>query len=115
MFLQSAPGPFPGCLGLLVAQRGVTVAATRTTEQIETVPFDAHGIDPIPPHSRDSTPWEQFWIWAEANIAPINWVLGALGITLGLSLADVVLVLVVGNLIGMGLFGFFVLMGQRTG
>jgi nucleobase:cation symporter-1, NCS1 family len=64
------------------------VAATRTTEQTEqTVPFDAHGVDPIPPSSRDSTPWEQFWIWAGASIAPINWVLGALGITLGWSTA----------------------------
>lgn len=57
----------------------------------------------------------QFWIWAGANLAPINWVLGALGIVLGLSFTDTVLVLVVGNLIGMAVFGLFVLMGHRTG
>ena len=50
------------------------------------VPFDAHGIEAIPDDSRDCSPWELFWIWSGANIAPINWVLGALGITLGLSL-----------------------------
>ncbi|WP_426715192.1 cytosine permease, partial [Campylobacter coli] len=57
----------------------------------------------------------QFWIWAGANLAPINWVLGALGIHLGLGFADTVIVLVLGNLIGMLLFGCFVLLGQKTG
>ena len=57
----------------------------------------------------------QFWIWCGANIAPINWVLGALGINLGLGLRDTLIVLVVGNSIGMAVFGLFVLMGQRTG
>lgn len=74
-----------------------------------------HSLDPVPESARSSTAAHQFWIWAGANIAPINWVLGALGIVLGLSLADVVIVLVLGNLIGMATFGFFVLMGQRTG
>nr|WP_237535476.1 cytosine permease [Streptomyces sp. SID3343] len=72
-------------------------------------------MEPVPEHARDSTPAHQFWIWAGANIAPINWVLGALGIVLGLGLVDTIVVLVVGNLIGMGVFGLFVLMGQRTG
>ncbi len=61
-----------------------------------------------------STVAHQFWIWMGANIAPINWVLGALGISLGLSLWQVIAVLVLGNLIGMAVFGFFVLMGQQT-
>jgi NCS1 nucleoside transporter family len=73
-----------------------------------------HSLAPVPDHAKSSTPAHQFWIWAGANIAPINWVLGALGVSIGLSLADVVTVLVVGNLIGMSTFGFFVLMGQRT-
>src|SRR5690242_8065186 len=50
------------------------------------IQFDGHGIEPIPEGDRDSTPLRQFWIWAGANIAPINWILGALGIILGLSL-----------------------------
>lgn len=74
-----------------------------------------HQLRPIPDSARISTAPAQFWIWAGANIAPINWVLGALGVGLGLSLSDTILVLVIGNLIGMGLFGLFVLMGQRTG
>ncbi len=74
-----------------------------------------HSLAPVPDEFRSSTASYQFWIWAGANIAPINWVLGALGIVLGLSLADTVTVLVVGNVIGMAVFGFFVLMGQRTG
>jgi NCS1 nucleoside transporter family len=74
-----------------------------------------HQLLPVADEARTSTAAHQFWIWAGANLAPINWVLGALGIGLGLSLADTVTVLVVGNVIGMALFGFFVLMGQRTG
>jgi len=77
--------------------------------------FDEHGIEPIPAASRDSTPWQQFWIWAGANIAPINWVLGALGVTLGLSLLETLAVIAAGNLVGCAVFGVFNLMGHRTG
>lgn len=70
---------------------------------------------PVPDDARTSTVRHQFWIWAGANIAPINWVLGALGIEIGLSFAETVVVLVIGNVVGMVTFGFFVLMGQRTG
>ncbi|MFI6522582.1 purine-cytosine permease family protein [Spirillospora sp. NPDC050679] len=74
----------------------------------------AHSLEPVPDGARRSGALSQFWIWSGANIAPINWVLGALGIKLGLSLADTIAVLVLGNLIGMSVFGLFVLMGQRT-
>ncbi|SDN03783.1 cytosine permease [Allokutzneria albata] len=84
-------------------------------EQSEHVPFDAHGIEPIPDHGRDSTPWEQFWIWSGANIAPINWVLGALGVTLGLSLVETLVVVALGNLVGCAVFGLCNVMGHRTG
>ncbi|MFF0307391.1 cytosine permease [Streptosporangium sp. NPDC004379] len=80
-----------------------------------TTRFDEHGIEPIPPAARDSTPWQQFWIWSGANIAPINWVLGALGITLGLSLLETLAVIAVGNLVGCAVFGLFNVMGHRTG
>ncbi|MEO6020096.1 MAG: cytosine permease [Knoellia sp.] len=72
-------------------------------------------LQPIPEEARSRSVSGQFWIWCGANIAPINWVLGALGIALGLGLRDTIIVLVLGNLIGMALFGLFVLMGQRTG
>jgi toxin CptA len=82
-------------------------------------PQDVHSFEqtlqPIPEEARNRDIGAQFWIWAGANIAPINWVLGALGVNLGLGLMDTVLVLAVGNFIGMSMFGFFVLLGQRTG
>jgi NCS1 family nucleobase:cation symporter-1 len=81
----------------------------------EAARVDPHGIEPIPPADRDSTPLQQFWIWAGANLAPINWVLGALGIILGLSLVETMLVVVIGNIVGCALFGLFCIMGYRTG
>jgi NCS1 family nucleobase:cation symporter-1 len=84
-------------------------------DRAEEVRFDEHGIEPIPAQDRDSTPVRQFWIWAGANIAPINWVLGALGIILGLSLIETMLVVIIGNVIGCALFGLFCIMGHRTG
>ena len=86
----------------------------RTPAETEAVPFDAHGIDPIPPASRDSTPVEQFWIWFGANLAPINWVLGALGIVLGLSLLETIVVVALGNAAGCAIFGAFNVIGHRT-
>ncbi len=74
-----------------------------------------HSLLPVPDNARTSTAAHQFWIWTGANIAPINWILGALGIALGLSLWQTVTVLIAGNVLGMGVFGLFVLMGQRTG
>jgi NCS1 nucleoside transporter family len=90
------------------------MADQRGAELVE-VRLDQHGIEPIPPEDRTSTPLRQFWIWAGANLAPINWVLGALGIILGLSLVETLLVLVIGNLAGCALFGLFCIMGHRTG
>src|ERR671923_702652 len=84
-------------------------------ELAEAIQLDPHGIEPIPDADRDSTPLQQFWIWSGANIAPINWVLGALGIILGLSLTETLLVLVIGNAVGCALFGLFCIMGHRTG
>ena len=82
----------------------------------EAVHVEKHNaITPVPEEYKDATPLDQFWIWAGANIAPINWVLGALGIVLGLGFWDTVLVLALGNAIGVVIFGLFVLMGQRTG
>ena len=74
-----------------------------------------NSIEPVPEADRDAKPMDQAWIWAGANIAPINWVLGALGIVLGLGFWDTVLAMALGNVVGMALFGLFVLMGQRTG
>ena len=72
-------------------------------------------LQPITEAERTNSVSGQFWIWCGANIAPINWVLGALGINLGLGLRDTLIVLIAGNLVGMAVFGLFVLMGQATG
>jgi nucleobase:cation symporter-1, NCS1 family len=93
----------------------MSIADYERQELAEAVHLDPHGIDPIPDADRDSTPVQQFWIWAGANIAPINWVLGGLGITLGLSLIETILVIALGNLVGCAIFGLFCIMGHRTG
>ena len=80
-----------------------------TTEHLESA------LSVIPESSKTTDVRGQFWIWAGANIAPINWVLGALGVSMGLGLFETIAVLAVGNAIGMSLFGLFVVIGQRTG
>jgi NCS1 nucleoside transporter family len=76
---------------------------------------DAHSIEPIPDSDRDSTGPQQMWIWAGANIAPINWALGALGIVLKLGLWETIAVIVIGNVIGCAIFAAFTVMGHKTG
>src|SRR3954454_23357957 len=76
---------------------------------------DAHSIEPIPDRDRDSTGPQQMWIWAGANIAPINWALGALGIILKLGLSETIAVIVIGNIVGCAIFAAFTVMGHKTG
>ena len=76
---------------------------------------DDHSIEPIPERDRDSTGPQQMWIWAGANIAPINWALGALGIILKLGLWETIAVIVLGNIIGCAIFAAFTVMGHKTG
>src|SRR5215210_7949480 len=85
-------------------------------ELAEATHLERHNaVTPVPEGQKDATALDQFWIWAGANIAPINWVLGALGIVLGLGFWDTVIVLALGNALGVTIFGLFVLMGQKTG
>src|SRR5438874_4837890 len=76
---------------------------------------DIHSIEPIPDADRDSTGPQQMWIWAGANIAPINWALGALGIVLKLGLWETIAAIVLGNLVGCTIFAAFTVMGHQTG
>ena len=76
---------------------------------------DVHSIQPIPEADRDSTGLQQMWIWAGANIAPINWALGALGIVLKLGLWETIAVIVLGNIVGCAIFAAFTVMGHKTG
>src|SRR6476620_3884404 len=76
---------------------------------------DVHSIEPIPESDKDSTGPQQMWIWAGANIAPVNWALGALVIVLKLGLWETIAVIVLGNIIGCAIFGAFTVMGHKTG
>lgn len=76
---------------------------------------DLNSVGPIPDADRDSTGPQQMWIWAGANIAPINWALGALGIILKLGLWETIAVIVFGNLVGCAIFAAFTVMGHKTG
>src|SRR5690349_22276792 len=76
---------------------------------------DVHSIEPIPESDKDSTGPQQMWIWAGANIAPINWALGALGIVLKLGLWETIAVIVLGNIVGCAIFAAFTVMGHQTG
>src|SRR6266436_1106292 len=76
---------------------------------------DVHSIEPIPEADKDSTGLQQMWIWAGANIAPINWALGALGIVLKLGLWETIAVIVLGNIVGCAIFAAFTVMGHKTG
>jgi purine-cytosine permease-like protein len=76
---------------------------------------DQHGIEPIPDPDRDSTAWQQFWIWFGANLSPLQRVAGAIGPQLGLSLVQSIAIMVVGEAAGALIFGAFTLMGKRTG
>jgi NCS1 nucleoside transporter family len=75
---------------------------------------DVHSVEPIPEADRDSTGPQQMWIWAGANIAPVNWALGALGIILKLGLWETIAVIVVGNIVGCAIFAAFTVMGHKT-
>jgi len=86
--------------------------ATEATSELRS---DPHSIEPIPEADKDSTGLQQMWIWAGANIAPINWALGALGIVLKLGLWETIAVVVLGNLVGCAIFAAFTVMGHKTG
>src|SRR5881409_19400 len=86
--------------------------ATHTKAELRA---DVHSIEPIPEADKDSTGPQQMWIWAGANIAPINWALGALGIVLKLGLWETIAVIVLGNIVGCAIFAAFTVMGHKTG
>src|ERR1700730_4046425 len=86
-----------------------------TTLERHELRADAHSVEPISETDRDSTGPQQRWIWAGANIAPVNWALGALGIVLKLGLWETIAVIVIGNLLGCAIFAAFTVMGHKTG
>src|SRR5712691_8875809 len=97
------------------AHRQPVRGATMATHAQAELRVDVHSIEPIPDADKDSTGPQQMWIWAGANIAPINWALGALGIVLKLGLWETIAVIVVGNIVGCAIFAAFTVMGHKTG
>src|SRR5262249_17599207 len=89
--------------------------AAMTTHARAELRADVHSIEPIPEADKDSTGLQQMWIWAGANIAPINWALGALGIVLKLGLWETIAVIVLGNVVGCAIFAAFTVMGHKPG
>jgi len=73
---------------------------------------DVHSVEPIPEEVSNRP--QQMWTWAGADIAPINWAPGALGIVLGLGLWETIAVLVLGNIVGCASFAAFTVMGHKT-
>jgi NCS1 family nucleobase:cation symporter-1 len=58
---------------------------------------------------------DMFWVWGGVNVAVTNLAVGGLGIVIGLSLTDVLLVYLVGGVIGAALMALTVLKGKLTG
>lgn len=112
---MTEPNRSPGDANELAGPAPLRDAADGEQRLQDSAGFDAHGIDPLDAASRTSSAKDQFWIWAGANLAPINWVLGTVGISLGLSLTQTIIVIVVGNAFGAVLFGAFCVMGAKTG
>src|SRR5699024_10892177 len=69
----------------------------------------------IPEEERTRNVATQFWVWSGVHLAPITWVLGSLGVNLGLGLWETVAVLTIGNVLAALVFGVFILIGQKTG
>ena len=91
-----------------------TIELEQPGELGKALSVDQHGIEPIPDADRDSTAWQQFWIWFGANMAPLYWVIGAIGPQLGLSLIQSIVIMGVGQAAGALTFGVFTLMGKQT-
>ena len=71
----------------------------------------------VPPSDDERTaqPRDMFMVWGGVNVAVTNLAVGALGIALGLSFLDCVLVFLIGGAIGALTLAACVLQGQRTG
>ncbi|HWK25496.1 MAG TPA: cytosine permease [Solirubrobacter sp.] len=58
---------------------------------------------------------DMFWVWGGVNVAVTNLAVGGLGIVVGLSLLDVLVVYLIGGVIGAALMGLSVVKGKLTG
>ncbi|MGW9249101.1 purine-cytosine permease family protein [Streptomyces badius] len=84
-------------------------APERTVPRIE-----AHGIDHIPDADRRGRPRELFAVWAAANVNYLSLLAGGVLVLLGLTLAQALAVIVVGNLFWL-LTGVLAISGPASG
>ena len=75
----------------------------------------SHELDATSEAERRGIPREMFFVFAGVNVAVTNLAVGALGIELGLSLMDVLLVYFLGAIVGSAAVGLCAVQGQRTG
>jgi nucleobase:cation symporter-1, NCS1 family len=87
-------------------------AVTDDSDQLFTI--EQRGIDLVGPQERHGKPRDLFWMWLGSNLNIFYPVNGALVIYFGLSFAQAVLAIIIGNLIFFGV-GLTSLQGPRTG
>lgn len=73
------------------------------------------GVEPTSDTDRHGSPRDMFFVWGGVNVAVTNIAVGALGITVGLSLLDVLLVYLLGGAVGAVTLAIAVVQGKRTG
>ncbi|MER7517589.1 cytosine permease [Streptomyces sp. NPDC126499] len=76
--------------------------------------IESHGIDHIPDGERHGRPGELFAVWAAANVNYLSLVVGGALVLMGLSLAQALVVIVVGNLFWL-LTGVLAISGPAAG
>jgi nucleobase:cation symporter-1, NCS1 family len=77
--------------------------------------IEQHAIEPIPASDRHGSPFELLKMWLGANINYVVVVTGSLTYSLGLSVWQAVLAILLGNVMGCTLLGFSSVMGPKTG
>lgn len=76
---------------------------------------DKNDAGELPASERIGKASDMFWVWGGVNVAVGNLAAGGLGIAIGLSLVDVLLVYLIGGAVGALLMGAAVLQGKLTG
>jgi NCS1 family nucleobase:cation symporter-1 len=90
------------------------LAIIHDSESDEAFHVEQHGIDYIPASERWATPRDIFGMWAGASVQVEYFIYGAILMTFGLTFAQVVFVIVLGNLSYL-LLGLCSLQGPQTG
>ncbi len=75
-----------------------TDTADRQAETDQPFKIEQRGIDVVPTSERHGHPFELFWIWAASLMGIVDLVIGAVVVSLGLSLWAAVAAVVIGNL-----------------